>query len=235
MTGIIRSPRLATESKTLPVPPASIPIPIQPAATVQIDAGARHPSPHPEAVSYEHYKQRFQGELAELRRQAIEGGREEGVRQGREAAEAEYRRQLESLRQVIGAAKDARDRYVEDIADEAAEIVLTAVAKILGDGFRDHSAAVAAVAEAIRRSKARGKLLVRVSPADHAMLESCRGELLEGAGTQEIEIVADEQVRLGGCILDTNTSGSLDARLDVQLQRLREALLQARASWGSTT
>ena len=229
MTHIIRSARLATESKTLPVLPAGIPLPpVQAAAAVQIDVAAQ-------VVSYEHYRQRVEGELAELRRQAVEGGREEGLKQGREAAEAECRRQLESLRQLIGTAREARNRYVEDLADEAAEIVLAAVVKILGDGFLDGSAALAAVAEAIGRSKARGRLLVRVSPADHVLLESRRGELLEGADTREIEIVADEQVKLGGCILDSGAAASLDARLEVQLDRLREALLRARAGCGSVT
>ena len=229
MTDIIRSARLATESKTLPVSPASIPLPpVQAAAAVQVDVAAQ-------VVSYEHYRQRVEGELVELRRQAIESGRQEGLTQGREAAEAECRRQLESLRQLIGKALEARNRYVEDLADEAAEIVLAAVVKILGDGFVDGSAALAAVAAAIGRSKARGKLLVRVSPADHAILESRRAELLESADAREIEIVADDQVKLGGCILESAAAASLDARLEVQLERLQEALLQARAGWGSAT
>lgn len=225
MSDIIRSARLATESKTLPVLMAAIPLPpVQTPAAVQIDVAAQ-------VVSYEHYRQRLEGELAELRPQVIESAREEGLKQGREAAEAECRRQLDSLRQLIGTAREARNRYVEDLADEAAEIVLAAVVKILGDGFLDGSAALAAVAEAIGRSKARGKLLVRVSPPDHSLLEKRRGELMESADTREIEIIADEQVKLGGCILDSGAA-SLDARLEVQLGRLREALLQARASWG---
>lgn len=250
MTGIIRSARVATESKTLPVPSTSVTLaPAHTAGAVQIDAATRHQAseaPISHVVSYEHYKQRLEGELAELRRQAIESGRKEGheqgleqglkqgFQQGGEAAAAECRRQLDALRQLIGTVGEARDRYVEDVAEEAAEIVFAAVAKILGDGFQDGSAAVAAVTEAIRRNKSRGKLLVRVSPADHALLESRRSELLEGATTREIEIVPDDQVRLGGCILESGVSGSLDARLDVQLERLREALLQARSSWGAT-
>ena len=251
MTGIIRSARVATESKTLPVPSASVPLPpVHAAGAAQIDAAARNQAseaPISHVASYEHYKQRLEGELAELRRQAIASGKKEGLeqgleqglqqglQQGREAAAAECRRELEALRQLIGTAREARDRHVEDVAEEAAEIVFAAVAKILGDGFQDRSAAVAAVAEAIRRSKARGKLLVRVSPADHPLLESRRSELLDGASTREIEIVPDDQVTLGGCILDSGASGSLDARLDVQLERLREALLQARSSWGTAT
>ena len=40
--------------------------------------------------------------------------------------------------------------------------------------------------------------------------------------------MADEKVALGGCIVETE-GGLLDARIETQIERLRGALLKARA------
>ena len=134
------------------------------------------------------------------------------------------------MRAVIEGARSAHARYLEDVADEAGEIVFTAVCKILGDGFTNREGAVATVREAVRRSKERGRLFVRVSPEDFELLSSRRRELLDGAVAGEVDLVADEKVKLGGCLLE-GPSGSLDARLELQLQRLREVLVRARLTW----
>jgi flagellar assembly protein FliH len=128
--------------------------------------------------------------------------------------------------------RDARQRYVEDVGDEALEIVFVAVTKILGAGFATREAAVAAVREAIRCCKERGRMLVKVAPQDFELLDAHRHELLEGGSAREVELVADEQVKWGGCVLE-GASGNLDARLETQLQRLRDTLLRARESWAN--
>ena len=241
MTTVIRAARVAMEVKTVPVM-----APVVEARKAQIQQPAHSPSapalaqpqsptptpapaPTP-APTYEEYKQRLAGELAQVRQQAIDAGREQGLQQGHLAAQAEFQQQLDSLRAVIQSARDAHTRHLEEVADEAGEIVFTAVCKILGDGFTNREGAVATVREAVRRSKERGRLLVRVSPEDFELLSSRRRELLEGAVAGEVDLVADEKVKLGGCLLE-GASGSLDARLELQLQRLREVLVRARLTW----
>jgi flagellar assembly protein FliH len=273
MTGIIRSTRLATERKMLPVVPAVVearkaqaaapaapqpgsaqersqqhgvpgqpPVqqPGQPLAqqspTQQDPQGAaQHSRPAaPVTLTYEEYKQRVSTELNELRKQVLDSSREqglkEGLQQGRLAAETEYRKQLDTLRNLIASAREAREQYLHDLADDAAEIVWVAVGKILGEGFANKSAAVAAVQETLRRSKERGRLRVRVAPQDFQLLEARRREWLDGVSASDVELVSDEQVKLGGCLLD-GASGNLDGRLETQLQRLRAALVQARSQW----
>ena len=246
MTTVIRAARVAMEVKTVPVM-----APVVEARKAQIQQPAHspnapatsapataHPQPLPPppapapapAPTYEEYKQRLAGELAQVRQQATDAGREQGLQQGRLAAQAEFQQQLDSLRAVIQSARNAHTRHLEEVADEAGEIVFTAVCKILGDGFTNREGAVATVREAVRRSKERGRLLVRVSPEDFELLSSRRRELLEGAVAGEVDLVADEKVKLGGCLLE-GASGSLDARLELQLQRLREVLVRARLTW----
>ena len=246
MTSIIRAARFAAESKTIPVPIVQaevrkIPVHVPPRAygqpveqmPSQVQVPLKEPAPPvaaPIMPTYEEYKQRLGSELAALRQQAIDSGREEGMKQAWQTAEMHYAQQLEALRLLLGSVRDARQRHVEDIGDEALEIVFVAVAKILGTGFATREAVVAAVREAIRCCQERGRMLVKVAPRDFELLNARRRELLEDGSASEVELVADAQVKWGGCVIE-GASGNLDARLETQMQRLRDTLLSARESW----
>jgi flagellar assembly protein FliH len=181
--------------------------------------------------TYEEYSHRFEAELASMREAALEAAREQGLQQAQAMVEVQSRQLLTTLRDVIESVRDAREQYVADIGDEAVEVVFAATVRVLGDAFADHDMVVAAVQEALRRSRERRRLVVRVAPRDFAVINSYRDALFEGATASELEVVADEQVKLGGCLLE-GASGDLDARLETQLQRLRETLMRVRASWG---
>jgi flagellar assembly protein FliH len=231
MTNVIRSARLAAEPKTVPVPA------VYPLGSVQQRPAAPALGPAlapvastPAALTYEDYKQRFVTELGELQEQTLDNARERGQMEGRVAVEAQSAQLLSSLGEVIESARKAREQYVQEIADEAVEIVYTAVVRILGQAFEHREAVVAAVQQAIRSSKERRRLVVRVAPRDFALINKYRSALFEGATTSELDVLADEQVKLGGCVLE-GASGDLDARLETQLERLRETLLRSRASW----
>ena len=73
-------------------------------------------------------------------------------------------------------------------------------------------------------------MLVKVAPQDFEWLNARRRELLEDGSATEVELVADTQVKWGGCVIE-GASGNLDARLETQMQRLRDTLLNARESW----
>jgi flagellar assembly protein FliH len=210
------------------VPPPGMMAPLVAASTLTVTPAAL---PGPISVlAYEEYKQRFAAELAELREETLESAREQGLQQGQAAAEVQSRQLLNTLRDVIGSVRDAREQYVADIADEAVEIVFAAIVRILGEAFEQHDTVVAAVQEALRCSRERRRLVVRVAPRDFPVINSHRDVLFEGASASELEVVADEQVKLGGCLLE-GASGDLDARLETQVQRLRETLTRVRASW----
>jgi flagellar assembly protein FliH len=234
-TASAKTPSPGQQPVSATATPVSTTTPVSNATPASAQAHAVAPaqtkSPAPAAgITYEEYKQRFVGELAQIRQQALDAGREQGLQQGRLAAQAEFQQRLEALRAIIEGARNAHTRYVEDIADDAGEIVFAAICKILGDGFATRDAAVAAVREIVGRSKERARLFVRVSPEDFDLLNSRRRELIDAAAAGEVELVADEKVKLGGCLLE-GPSGSLDARLELQLQRLREELVRARARW----
>ncbi len=71
----------------------------------------------------------------------------------------------------------------------------------------------------------RERLVVRVSPRDHELL-AAEGLKPKNGDAHAVELLADERVELGGCLIETG-GGTLDGRLETQLKRLRDTLLGA--------
>ncbi len=158
--------------------------------------------------------------------EARENGYTEGYEAGRQAAEAEFAERLTALDEVIKSAKSALESSIAGVEDVGINIVFEVVAKILGQAMAREEGVILAVREVIAHAKERNNLVVRVSPDDFLLLERNRSKLLEG-GEGNVELVADDRVSLGGCLLEA-AGGSLDGRLEVQIQQLRDMLLDVR-------
>jgi flagellar assembly protein FliH len=180
------------------------------------------------ALSYTEYKERFEQELEALREQAIRDGYREGEELARQALDDEFGAKLRSLAEVIAAAQKSVHASVEGLHEIGAEIVYEAVTKIAGSTLASREGVQAVVREVVKRAKDSTRLTVHVSPSDYEWISKEKDVLLENLGAGTVDIVPDERVQLGGCLLET-PSGNLDGRLEVQLQCLRDALLSARS------
>lgn len=180
-----------------------------------------------QTVSYEEYKERLGDELKALEDDARQRGLELGREQGRELGRAEFDEALNAFADLMESARAAFERSIDGIAELGVEVVFEAVAKIVGEMVLDKTATVAIVRDVIHRAKDRTNLIVRVSPRDWSLLKEGRAELLEGLNVGNVELLPDDTVEVGGCLLET-PSGNLDGRLEVQLARLRDALLAAK-------
>jgi flagellar assembly protein FliH len=129
---------------------------------------------------------------------------------------------------VVSSGRSRLDAGIEDLTDLGAEIAFEVVCKVLGQAFTEREAVVFAVREAVRRARDRSRLTVRVSPADFEVIRDHRDKILEGLEAGKVEIIADERVELGGCLLET-PSGNLDGRLEAQLANLHRTLLAAKS------
>ncbi|MEN9868607.1 MAG: hypothetical protein RL748_4197, partial [Pseudomonadota bacterium] len=68
-------------------------------------------------------------------------------------------------------------------------------------------------------------LALHLHPQDLAWVAQSMAEL--GLNPEQTQLRPDASIKLGGCLLES-TVGTLDARLETQLQRLRDSLLQVR-------
>lgn len=79
------------------------------------------------------------------------------------------------------------------------------------------------VGQALVMARGRSQIVVRVHPRDHQQLQAVRDEYARQLDGVSVYFEADPALERGGCIIETE-SGRIDARLEIQLEVLREAL-----------
>ncbi len=79
------------------------------------------------------------------------------------------------------------------------------------------------VQEAIKQSIDKEWVLVRVNSEDFETLKKARTDLVEKSGIQKIEIIEDDSIGAGGCIIET-PSGNIDSRLTEQMNAVVKEL-----------
>ncbi len=170
-----------------------------------------------------------------LRRAAVQAAaierdaRESGYRRGLEAGAAEARSELALalalVQRAAAASKATHDALLRGAEREAVELVIDAARQVIGDAVeRDPALVVSVVRRALERAGALNVVRIRLHPQD---VEVVQAALRESRGPAvAFEVIADGIVTVGGCIVDTE-AGRIDARLDVQLEQIAQALLQA--------
>lgn len=168
--------------------------------------------------------QRLLGGIDELRQDAVATGQESGYQAGCKEGRIELERQVERLGDLIGRIAKLHEETLAAADDEIAEVVFASVVKILGEGMVGADAVIAAVRQSIKQLVSRDGLTIHLSPGDKRLIDETAAGKQEELFGPGVKIVADERVELGGCLLQTRTGG-LDARLEVQLRRLRDCLI----------
>lgn len=152
-----------------------------------------------------------------------EEGLATGTAEGRAGVDAAMARHLAQLDDIVAQAAEARERLLAGHEDMLVEVAYAAICRLAGAGASSRAGALAQVRTAIAQVREADGVRVRLHPEDVAWLAPRAGE------QHSWTLQADERVELGGCIVEGG-HGSLDARLDLQLERLRAALLAARAA-----
>lgn len=160
-------------------------------------------------------------------RQATEAGMAAGLAAGQEAGRAEWTERSARLEALLGSVHGELVAGIAGQEDLLVELAFESVLRILGQTAVTRDGVRGLVREAIGSLREREQVLVRLATADADLLRDMHGEMTRLAGIKGLEIVADDSIALGGCLLET-ARGGLDARLETQVQRLRELLLAAR-------
>lgn len=113
--------------------------------------------------------------------------------------------------------------YLGHIENKVAELVMTAVRKILGE-FNDTELTLRVVRNALQVVRNQPYATIRIHPAQAASLQKRLQDLMAGyTSLGSVEIVADSRLDEGGCILETEI-GVVDASLELQLRALEKVL-----------
>ncbi|WP_447972071.1 FliH/SctL family protein [Nitrospira sp. Kam-Ns4a] len=155
---------------------------------------------------------------------AYERGVADGERRVQEQMLAPLERQNALLTALVREIRAHREAWLRDAEDLVAGLALEIAAKVLRERSEALGAAVAAQArELVARIRDGGPFTIRVHPQDVPVLEGFRAALAAAGEGAAVEIQSDPRVSRGGCLVET-PSRLADARLEVQLARLGEAL-----------
>lgn len=214
-----------------------------PEAAAPVDTAAQLKAAQEEAAfikrlaenEIEELKQRAAREIEELKARALDEARREGFAQGqKEGAQAaqqavlgQHAQLLDALAGATEEADRARRAFFEGHQRDLVRLSLLIAQKILLMELTTSRESVLRLAEAaLKRLTEKSNVRLRVHPDDLATLRAAKAKLLLSVDNlPSLEIVGDERVGAGGCMVETGT-GVVDARLAVQLGQVAAALLE---------
>lgn len=167
-------------------------------------------------------------------KQGYSAGLEQGIAEGREQGRAEaLAESAEQLRQLSAAwsqvATDWEQQRTEmerEARQAVLEFALSAAEKLVHRVIEvDESVVVDQAAQALSLVLSAHDASVRIHPVDRPMLEDALPDLLnELSNMEHIELVDDEEITPGGCIVAFG-QGRIDATVERQLERLINLIL----------
>ena len=173
-------------------------------------------------------------QVADILDQAQREGHDEGVKQGRIDGEVAVKNELaETIRQAnekamktLQDAKEQTAEYFIRAEDDIVAIVMRAIEKILPQHFLDVPQVVLPVVrEAIKYVRDQKEIKVHVEPESYDLVLMARSEFqsMLTDGTAVLEIVSDDTLKPGDCVIET-PNGGVDARLLTQIELMKNAV-----------
>ena len=161
-----------------------------------------------------------QGRARQIEAEAREQGYQEGLRAAQNAEQA----LLAGLQAALVDLEVARQRLAEDLEPEVVRLSVGIAEQLIRQEVALHPEIVVGVARAaISRLKGVRSLKVFAHPEDTETLSKHLGNALDER-PEHLEIAADAHIGRGGCVVDSER-GSVDARMESQMERISAALL----------
>lgn len=159
----------------------------------------------------------------------------EGLEKGREAGRAEAIAQWDERLQSLAASwnavaesiESAREASLERGASDLLALGVAFAARVARRAVElDPDPVGSQLRGVLERAVAGSVIGVRLNPRDHDTSSAALGAVIEQFSSgSAIRILADESVRSGSCRLDLQGGGTIDADLELQLDRLVRALM----------
>ena len=157
-------------------------------------------------------------------------GKAKGIKDGKEKIEDELdeivKQTNEKAQKTLRDAKELTAEYFIKAEDDIVKIVIMAIEKILPQHFLDAPQVILPVVrEAINHVRDQKEIIIHVEPYSYDLVLMARPEFksMLTDGTATIEVVSDEALKPGDCVIET-PNGGVDARLSTQLDLLKRAV-----------
>lgn len=172
--------------------------------------------------------------LAEARALAEQRVREayaEGLRRGEEAGREQFRKSLAECESALAATAEsiraAHEAFLDSLEPQVVCLAHAVASRILQREVpSDDELIVRTVRRAMESLSERSRLILRLNPKDLEAIRQHKVTILEEFDSVEhLELIPDDSVSAGGCVAESETLHA-DARLEVQLERALQAMLE---------
>jgi flagellar assembly protein FliH len=172
-------------------------------------------------------EERFLLELEEQKRLGYEEGYQLGIQDGTEHAQQLFQSQLAKAANVLEQAFQEKAAIIQEAEPFVIELTTEIAKKVLKQELKSHpDSLLQLIKEVLASVYETSSITIGVAPDDFAFVQKQREQLMaiDTGAHVEIKVLPDYSVEQGGCIIRTS-SGSIDARIDVQLSEIKKVLL----------
>jgi flagellar assembly protein FliH len=161
-------------------------------------------------------------QAGEIRANALRDGRQEGLEQAAQEAEALLRDGRRQIDDLLRQGDAAYKRMMDEVEPQVFRLSMEIARKVLGYELdRDDKAFLGMLRAAMESVKADKKVNLRVNSADFTRFFNERGVTLNtSSGSVEASVAIDPLVEPYGLLIDTD-SGTIDASLNAQLDQIQ--------------
>lgn len=172
--------------------------------------------------------------LEKVQKEGYDEGYDEGKEQGIEDGKKKIQDDMDDVIKEVNAkaektlqdAKEQTSEYFIRAEDDIAKVVMRAIEKILPQHFLDVPQVILPVVrEAINHVRDQKQIKVHVEPYSYDLVLMARSEFqsMLSDGTAIIEVVSDEALKPGDCVIET-PNGGVDARLSTQISLMKKSI-----------
>lgn len=160
-------------------------------------------------------------------RQGYEEGYRAGAAEAAEEIALQWADRMKEAENVVTQAYIAKESIIAEAERFAVELSCSIAEKIVARELSEApEMALKLFGQALSRRKEQGVIVLCVSPSQLAFVQAAKDELATSLDSQaELQIVPDSTVQEGGCIV-RSAYGSIDARVDTQLEAIKQQLLR---------
>ena len=172
--------------------------------------------------------------LEKVHKEGYDAGYDDGKEQGIQDGKKKIQDDMDDVIKEVNAkaektlqdAKEQTSEYFIRAEDDIAKIVMMAIEKILPQHFLDVPQVILPVVrEAINHVRDQKQIKVHVEPYSYDLVLMARSEFqsMLSDGTAIIEIISDEALKPGDCVIET-PNGGVDARLSTQISLMKKSI-----------
>lgn len=166
----------------------------------------------------------------DVRQEGYSEGLSAGTAQAEEDVAQHWAARLQEAQAIVEQAYITKEEVIAEGEAFLVELSCSIAEKIMSRKLaKAPEMAMKLFEKALLRRKEQGVIVLCVSPSQFSYVQAAKDELVMLLDSQaELQIVPDSSIKEGGCIV-RSAFGSIDARVDTQLNAIREQLLRVAA------